>query len=180
MAHILGLLAFLCTASGYALKSDTHLRWVSLCGLSLFLLHTLLLDAYATSLVMGLAFLMLSAQYTGRHQWGKTLWLINIILLPSSGILVLAGHMDWTALVPLSASVLINTALMYAAQNKLTLMLTIGELLAAWNGYLIESPYAAGANLMALSALAWRFWKIQRTKAINPSSLETPPTNITS
>ena len=71
----------------------------------------------------------------------------------------MTGMVSWIALVPVSAGIVINSSLLFTSGRWLTFGLALGEILTIWNAWLVGSPYAALANLLALGALALRSWR---------------------
>jgi Bacterial inner membrane protein len=156
LVHSTGFVAMVLVAVGYARTNDAQLRWTSFAGLSVFLVHMLLLGAGWTALVMGLALVMLWAGYTGLPRIARVGWALNVALLPVALALVATGHAQPADVLPVVAGITLNTGFLFASGHALTAFLVVGESLTVLNAVLVGSPYAAVANGVALAGLAWR------------------------
>lgn len=163
LVHATGFLAMALVVTGYARTHDGTLRWVTFAGLAVFLVHMLLLGAWSTAGVMGLALFMLWSGYTGRPGLAKLGWGVNVALLPVLLALSAFGLATPLDALPVLAGIVLNTGFLFFSGHRLTAALVVGEALTVLNAFAVGSPYAAVANGVALAALAWRTARLLRT-----------------
>lgn len=151
LAPLLGALAICLGLLARSMPMDRALAGLNIASLLLWASHFLLLGGYgaAASLTIGAA--ISAAAVTGRVVLSRGLLVIEVAMIPLTGVLVGLREM-----VPLAGGALFSFGVAFFGGKALTLAFLAGELIWLTYSIWLGASFAIANGLMAILALALR------------------------